>query len=157
TRMALDGENVVTRVFRSGEAAWDDDWSDATGAISAMADVLGVRSCVATPIVVEGRRWGVLLAATDQAEPLPSHTEARIRDFTELVATAVANAEARRQLTRLAEMQAALRRVATLAAETPDSEALFSAVAREVASVLDVRGVGVNRFNDDNTQTVVGG
>jgi GAF domain-containing protein len=157
TQLALDGDNVVTEVYRTAEAARADDWTDATGTVTAMATVLGVRSCVATPILVEGHVWGTLIAATNENDPLPPHTESRIREFTEIVATALANAQARSQLSHLADVQAALRRVATLAAETPDSEALFSAVAREVADVLDVRGVCVSRFNEDNTQTVVGG
>ena len=48
---------------------------------------------------------------------MPAVTESRLADFTELVATAIANADAREQVTRLAEEQAALRRVATLVAE----------------------------------------
>ena len=53
--------------------------------------------------------------STDQ--PLPPDTEARPASFTELVATAIANAESRAALTRLAEEQAVLRRVATLVAQ----------------------------------------
>ena len=56
----------------------------------------------------------------------------------------------------LAEEQAALRRVATLVAEHPESAALFSAVAREVATVLDVRGVIVDRFEPDGSQVTLG-
>ena len=47
---------------------------------------------------------------------MPADTEARLTQFTELLATAVANAESRAELARLAEEQAALRRVATLVA-----------------------------------------
>ena len=56
-------------------------------------------STVGTPIVVEGRLWGGMAVSSKQAEPLPADTESRITDFAELVATAVANAEARTQLT----------------------------------------------------------
>ena len=49
------------------------------------------------PIVVDGRLWGVMLAAA--AEPLPGDTESRIGEFTELVATAIANIDARSELT----------------------------------------------------------
>ena len=156
TRFTLDGENVVTKVHRTGRAARADDWTDATGAVAAMADVLGVRSAVATPIVAEGRVWGLLIAATNGSDPLPVDTESRIGQFTELVATAIANAEAHSDVVRLADEQAALRRVATLVAENPDSEELFSAVAREVAGVLDVRGVIVDRFEADGSQITLG-
>jgi GAF domain-containing protein len=76
----------------------------------------GVRSSVAAPIIVEGRLWGQIGAGSTGERPLPPDTEARLADFTELVATAIANAESRAGLARLAQEQAALRRVATLVA-----------------------------------------
>jgi GAF domain-containing protein len=78
TQLTLEGENVVTEVVRTGRAARADDWANATGAVAAMAGVLGIRSVVATPIVVEGRPWGTLIVATSQSEPLPSDTEGRL-------------------------------------------------------------------------------
>jgi signal transduction histidine kinase len=59
----------------------------------------GVTSTVGTPIVVEGRLWGGMSVSSRQPEPLPTDTESRIADFAELVATAIANAEARTELT----------------------------------------------------------
>ena len=109
-----------------------DDWAHATGEVAAMADVLGVRSAVASPIVVEGRLWGTMIDATNQSVPLPADTESRIVEFTELLATAISNAESREALTRLADEQAALRRVATLVAEGVPPADIFSAVSREV-------------------------
>ena len=67
------------------------------------------------PIVVDGRLWGVMIASTTST-PLPADTESRIAAFTELVATAISNTEAAREVRRLADEQAALRRVATLVA-----------------------------------------
>ena len=58
----------------------------------------GIRSAVGAPIVVEGRLWGVMAAGSSQEQPLPPDTEARLASFTELVATAIANAEARTEL-----------------------------------------------------------
>ncbi len=98
SRFALDGENVVTEVVRTGRAARSDDWADATGTISAMAGVLGVRSIVAAPIVVESRLWGTLIAASEQNEPLPGNTESRMDQFAGLVATAIAKAATREEL-----------------------------------------------------------
>src|SRR5262249_53073632 len=95
TRFTLDGENVVTQVFHTGRAARLDDWTGASGAVAAMAAVLGVRSAVASPVIVQGRLWGTIIAASSQSEPLPAEMESRIAQFTELVATAIANAEAR--------------------------------------------------------------
>jgi PAS domain S-box-containing protein len=136
TQFALDGENPVVEVARTGQAARMDDWTSASGSVAAMATVLGVRSAVATPIVVEGRRWGTMVAASSAADPLPGETESRIRQFTALVATAIANADARAEVERLAEEQAALRRVATLVAEGVQPTEVFSAVSREVERVF---------------------
>ena len=53
---------------------------------------LGIRSAVAAPIDVAGRRWGVVRAARTGEEPLPVGAERRLGDFAELVAQAIANA-----------------------------------------------------------------
>src|SRR5262249_24064371 len=110
TRFTLDGENVVTQVFRTGQTVRVDDSTGSTGAGAAMASVLGVRSAVAAPVLADGRLWGTIIAATGQDEPLPAETEPRLGQFTGLVATAIANAQARGALSRLVEEQAALRR-----------------------------------------------
>ena len=68
----------------------------------------------------------------------PRRAGERLQEFTELIATAIANAATRQARAQLAEEQAALRRVATLVAEGAEPEAVFSAVAGEVAHVLDV-------------------
>jgi signal transduction histidine kinase len=52
---------------------------------------------VGAPIIVGGRLWGAAIIRSD--EPLPPDTEARVGDFTDLVATAIANAEAHAELT----------------------------------------------------------
>ena len=65
-------------------------------------------------------------------------TEARLAGFTELVATAIANAQARMELRGYAEEQAALRRVATLVARAAPPEEVFAAVAAEVGRLLGV-------------------
>ena len=52
------------------------------------------------PARVEGRLWGIVSIASRRA-PLPVGTEAQLAGFTELAATAVANAEARAEVTAL--------------------------------------------------------
>jgi signal transduction histidine kinase len=98
TRMSLEGESVAARVRRSGRPARIDDYAEASGAIGAHARSLRVRSGVGTAIVVEGRLWGAMVAVTRQPEAMPADAEARIGRFTELVATAISNIEARSQL-----------------------------------------------------------
>jgi len=155
TRLTLDGENVVTKVQRTSQAMRVDDWSDSTGAVAAMASVLGVRSSVAAPIVVEGRLWGTIIVASSQSEPLPRDTESRIEQFTELVAMAVANTQAREQVTVLADEQAALRRVATLVARGAPPEDIFAAAVDEVAGLLPVALAAMQHFEADDTATTV--
>ncbi len=157
TRLTLDGENVIVQVLRTGHAARADNWANATGSVAAMADVLGVRSSVATPIVVEGRLWGVMIAATNQSEPLPDDTESRIGQFTELVATAIANAESRDAHARLADEQAALRRVATLVAGGAPPMEVFGAVTAEVGRIFSGDWTYVTRFDSGDTVTVLAG
>jgi signal transduction histidine kinase len=157
TRFTLEGENVVATVLRTGQATRLDDWANATGSVAAMAHSLGVRSSVATPIVVEGRLWGTMVAVTSQSEPLPADTESRIGEFTELVATAISNAEARGELSRLVEEQSALRRVATLVARGTPPAGVFDAVAEELGRLLHVAATGLVRFEDEETATVVAG
>lgn len=157
TRLTLEGENVVSRVLRTGTAGRVDDWSNETGSVAAMASVLGVRSCVATPISVEGRLWGVMIAATSQPEPLPADTESRTSQFTELVATAIANAESHEARARLADEQAALRRVATLVAGGALPTEVFAAVTEEAGRLFSGDWTYVTRFDSDDDVTVLAG
>jgi signal transduction histidine kinase len=57
-----------------------------------------MRSSIGAPITVGGRLWGLMAVGTKSARRLPPDTEARLADFTELVATAIANADARDEL-----------------------------------------------------------
>jgi GAF domain-containing protein len=133
---------------------WD-DWTQVPGPAAAFArEELGVRSTVGAPIVVQGQSWGVLAVHSKQPTPLPADTESRLQQFSDLVATAIGNAEARTEVAKLANEHAALRRVATLVARAPTSEELFPTVAREVATVLDAPGVLVERFETDGAVTV---
>jgi GAF domain-containing protein len=155
TRLPLDGENVVTQVLRTGQIARVDDWTNSTGSVAGMASVLGVRSAVAAPVVVEGSLWGTIIAATSESEPLPAETESRLEQFTGLVATAIANAAARGALSQLAEEQAALRRVAVLVAQQPSPEEIFAAVTEAVGSVVGADVAAMVVFPDDVTGQVV--
>jgi PAS domain S-box-containing protein len=146
TRFTLEGANVVASVHGTGRVARMDDWERATGSVAAMASVLGVRSAVASPIVVEGRLWGTMIAATNRSKPLPADTELRIVEFTELLATAISNAESREALMQLVDEQAALRRVATLVAAGVEPDELFAAVSDEVAQLFAADGAGVGRY-----------
>jgi signal transduction histidine kinase len=128
----LGGDNASSRVYRTGRAARIDDYRVATGVIGEAARSVDVRSAVSMPITVEERLWGALTVGTTRDELLPAETEFRLGEFTELMAVAIANAEAQNRAARLTKAQAALRRVATLVAEGIAPADLFAAVTREV-------------------------
>jgi signal transduction histidine kinase len=155
TRLSLDRDSVIGRAFRTRRPARMDDYADAEGSTAEYTRALGARSVVGAPIVVEGRIWGLLTAASLRAGPLPVGTESRMGAFTELVATAIANAEARKELERIAAEQAALGRVATLVAEAVPSSEIFAAVAAEVAALFGVPVVGLHRYEPDQSATVI--
>jgi PAS domain S-box-containing protein len=154
TRLPLEGRNVTSLVFRTGRAARLADYGNSSGAIAERVTAEGVRSAVGTPIRVEGRLWGAMIAASTRNDDLPPDTESRIGQFTELMATAIANAEVRAEVARLAEEQAALRRVATLVAHGARPSAVFDAVTREVAKVLDASAVSLARYDDDALRVI---
>ncbi len=154
-RLTLGGKNVSTLVFETARPARIDSYADASGPLAVAARARDVRSSVGTPIIVEGRLWGVMVAGSMLGQPLPAHTEARLASFTELLATAVANAESRAGLARLAEEQAALRRVATLVARGAPPEEVFAAVTEEVGRLLGTHLAGMARYESNDTLTVL--
>ena len=97
-RFSIEGENIVATVLRTGCAARMDNHDNASGPAAARIRELGMRSAVGAPIIVAGRLWGAATVSTSRPEPLPADTEARVGDFADLVATAIANAQAHAEL-----------------------------------------------------------
>src|SRR3954447_8369822 len=112
TRLSPGGRNVYTQVFRTGRPARIDGFAGTSGLDCEVASELGVRAAVGVPVSVEGRLWGVMVVSSTQEEPLPAGTEVRLTGFTELAATAIANAEAH------AELAASRARIVTTADAT---------------------------------------
>jgi len=110
----LDGDTVVAKVVRSGSAQRVERYEEASGTLAATLHSFGYRAAIAAPVNVSGRLWGVLAAATTSDDPLPAGLERRLCDFAELVAQALANADAYQKLaasrTRLVEVGDAERR-----------------------------------------------
>jgi signal transduction histidine kinase len=98
TRFTLEGMSIAALVRESGRPVRIDSFADASGPIAEEARALGIKSSVGCPIVVSGRLWGVIAASSRGEEPFPADTESQIGEFTELVATAIANAESRAEL-----------------------------------------------------------
>jgi signal transduction histidine kinase/putative methionine-R-sulfoxide reductase with GAF domain len=157
TRVPLEGDNIIGRVLRTQQSARIDDYSSATGLVAENVRSIGVRAAVGVPVLVGGRVWGVMAVGSSRPEPLPAGTEMRIGAFTELVATAIANTEARRELGRVAAEQAALGRVATLVAVAVPPGDVFTAVAAEVAGLFGVPLVGLFRYDGEGVATVIAG
>ena len=150
---SLDDPSVMVTVARTKRAARIDDYSNLAGEIARTARSAGFQSAIGAPITVEGRLWGVIIAISTDPEPIPERSEARLGQFTNLVATAVANAEARQALERVAEEQAALRRIATLVAQGVAPEAIFAAVTEEIAEMFGAIAA-IMRFEHDPAAVV---
>jgi signal transduction histidine kinase len=149
------GDPVSAIAEARGAIRWD-DWSEVSGPIAEfIRDELGVRSTVGTLIVVEGRLWGAL--AVHSRQPLPQDSESRMEQFSELVATAIGNAEARAEVARLANEQAALRRVATLVAQGARPAEVFAAVSEDVGRLFRSDIAAVFRFDTNRPALVVVG
>jgi GAF domain-containing protein len=157
TRIPKGGTNLTTIVLDTAHPARIESYDDATGEGSEIARSHGLRSAVGAPILVEGRLWGLVVAGTTDDESLPPNAEERLAGFTELVATAVSNAQAQEDLRSLAEQQAALRRVATLVARRVAPEVVFLAVAEEAGGLFGADVSALVRLENDDTVTVMAG
>jgi PAS domain S-box-containing protein len=91
---ALDGDSVIARVLRTGQAQRIDDYERAEGTLADELRTLGYRSSVAAPVTVGGRLWGALIASTRRPEGMAEGSERRLCDFADLVAQALSNADA---------------------------------------------------------------
>jgi PAS domain S-box-containing protein len=148
---------VIAEVWRSRGSARVDDYRSIAHPVTERMVEAGIRSSVAVPIVVNGALWGVMVALTTASEPLPAGTEQRLGRFTELVATAIANAQARAELRQLFEEQAALRTVATLVAEGAESRGVFDAVCEETGRLIGATSVNLARFTSDGFNLTMAG
>ena len=155
-RTEIGGRNIGTLVFETGRPARMDDFSTATGPAAKLVHTLGILSSVGAPILVEGRLWGVMIVASRSGQPLPADTEARLAGFTELVGTAIANAQARTELRGYADEQAALRQVATLVAGGAAPEEVYAGVAAEAGRLLGADLTAIGRYEPDEVMTVLG-
>jgi signal transduction histidine kinase len=142
-------------VIAAGRPVRLDDLSDLHGAAAAALAESSIQSLVAAPIIADGAVWGLMWVGSRRTEPLARATETRLRDFAELAAVAVANANSRNRLRRLVDSEASLRRVATLAAGGATSEELLAAVADEAARILDGSTVAIIRYQTGDSFDVV--
>jgi GAF domain-containing protein len=97
TRTPVEGHEVAVLVFQTGQSARLDHHGNGACPVSAAQSAARIRSVVGAPIRVDDRLWGVMIAAA-RDERLPQNVEARLAAFTELVGTAISNAETKAQL-----------------------------------------------------------
>jgi signal transduction histidine kinase len=125
-----------------------DDWTDVPGNAAARHRSLGLGPVLGVPILVGDVLWGYVTAYVADGETLPDCAP-RLAEFTELMAIAIANIQARDELRALADVQGALRRVATLVAQGAEPQAVFKSVAFEASKMLRVGAVSLVRYNPD--------
>jgi signal transduction histidine kinase len=155
---AMTGTGVASLVADTGQPARVEDYAEVPGDIAAtLAREAGIRSGVGVPIAVGGRLWGVMMAMAADATALPGDTEGRLASFTELVATAIANTQARDDLHRLVAEQSALRRVATLVAGGAPPKEVFDLVCRETGSLIGASTVNLAHFTPDGVNVTMAG
>jgi signal transduction histidine kinase len=112
SRWPTEEGSVAARVQHTGQSAWVADYEGGIGAEHDWAHAHGIRSSVASPIVVDGQLWGALIAFSGSSAADHHDTETRLLAFTELVALAIANTE------RNAQLAASRARVVAAADET---------------------------------------
>jgi signal transduction histidine kinase/uncharacterized protein YoaH (UPF0181 family) len=142
----LDTAPLASQVFHTGQPARVDAYEQLDSALVQRHSEEGFRQSVGAPIVVNGKIWGMIAAFGEQDENLPQNCELRLAAFTNLLATAISNVQARDELRNLAEQQAALRRIATLVAQGAAPNTLFEAVVVEAGDVVNVGAIGLYSY-----------
>jgi signal transduction histidine kinase len=154
-RQRLGGKNLITIISQTRRPARIDSYADASGGPAVAAREAGFRTAAGAPVIVQGRLWGAMIAWTVDKHPLPLDTEARLASFTELVATAIANAQAGQELRGLADTHAALRRLAILVARGEPPEAVFAAATSEALRYFGGGTARMIRYEPDGTATLL--
>jgi signal transduction histidine kinase len=149
----VDGRSMTAWV-QTGRPARVEDYAGLTGPLADAARESGLNRTAVAAIIVDGRVWGVMATYSPDA-PLPGHVEDRLAEFTELLATAGSTSQAREDLRRLAEEQAALRRVATLAARGAPPVEVFQTLIGEVGRLLPADAAALARYEIDDTMAEV--
>nr|BFE55546.1 hypothetical protein GCM10020063_000720 [Dactylosporangium thailandense] len=156
-RVPVAGHNIATLVKRTRQPARFDTYAHASGPIAERLREMGVSGSVGLPVLVNDRLWGTIVVSVTRPEPLPSDTENRVVDLTELTGAAIWALQVRQEMSRLVEEQAALRRVATLVARGAPPAEILTAVAREVGQVLEVDATAIYRIEPGGDVTIVTG
>ena len=147
-------DGILPRVLRTGRPVRIDTYEGLPGEAAATARRLAVDGGAGAPIRIDGRVWGVM-SAMAWRRPVPAGLEDRLAEFAQVAATAIAGAQARGDLRRLADEQAALRRLAELAARGAAPAEVFDAIVTEASRLLGHDAVGLARYDEDGSAKIV--
>jgi signal transduction histidine kinase len=142
---------ALARVLEVGAPVRVDSYAGTAGAIAEALRARGVRATVAAPIWVDGRLWGAFVAAST-VRPFAAEAPARLGAFTELVAQAIANVDAK---IRLQESRARIVEAADGARRRIERDLHDGAQQRLVALALSLRLVA--RSAEANTAGAIEG
>jgi signal transduction histidine kinase len=151
------GDTITARVVETGGPRRVNSRADLDSDFARQRwDELGIEASIGAPIVLDGRVWGVVTASRRDADnPFPPGAENRLGDFAALVAQAIANAEARREMSALIAEQSALRRVATLVAGGRPQKEVLDVITSEVGALFAASAVTFVRWEGVQDEVVV--
>jgi signal transduction histidine kinase len=98
SRWPAEEESFTGLVLRTGQPASVSRGGPGADKLAAWGRDQGIQSSVVSPIMLEGRSWGVIIAFSSGTYPQAAILENQMLDFTELLAMAIANSDSRAQL-----------------------------------------------------------
>ena len=98
SRIAVEQTGVLAAVQETGQPQRIARYDERTGRVAERFTSFGYGSAAAAPVKLGSQVWGALVAAGRRGAMLPAGSEGRLSDFAELVAQALANADAYRKL-----------------------------------------------------------
>jgi signal transduction histidine kinase len=98
TRVRPGAESVAETARRLKRPARVEHYERRHGASARLAESFGVRAAVGAPVVIDGRLWGISIAAWSRDAPPVAREEQRIAELAALFGPTIANAESRSQL-----------------------------------------------------------
>lgn len=98
SRIAVEQTGVLAAVQETGQPQRIARYDERTGGVAERFTSFGYGSAAAASVKLGSQVWGALVAAGRRGATLPAGSEGRLSDFAELVAQALANADAYRKL-----------------------------------------------------------
>jgi len=155
--LAFGGDTISARVVATSAPARIDSAADLQTEFGRLRWAeFGLQASIGAPIVVDGAVWGVVTASrTQPGDPFPPGAEVRLRDFAALIAQAVVNVEARREMAELVDEQSALRRIATLVAGGRPQAEVLDEVTSEAGRLFGASAVTLVQWQGVQDEVVV--